>query len=176
MGKGIRKIAEELNQAKKTKKTKAKWDYSAVYYILSNVRYKGDALFQKTYTMGFPYKSRLNRGERPQYYLHHANPGIISAEEYEQVQSIRLEKSKKHYKGTPEKSYSFSKMIFCKECGTLYRFRGRQMWIRRDFRYIHKICICPVIQQTKGKHGIDFTTHACSSRALPYKRSRTRGY
>ena len=49
---------------------KDKWSQGTVKSILSNEKYKGDALLQKTYTQDFLTKKQVvNRGEIPQYYV-----------------------------------------------------------------------------------------------------------
>jgi Recombinase. len=46
-----------------------KWSAKVVTSILSNEKYKGDALLQKTYTVDFMNKKiKKNEGEVPQYY------------------------------------------------------------------------------------------------------------
>jgi site-specific DNA recombinase len=46
--------------------------------MLSNEKYKGDALLQKTYTVDFLAKKRVeNNGEVPQYYVEESHPAII---------------------------------------------------------------------------------------------------
>ena len=49
---------------------KPKWSPSTVESILSNEKYKGDALLQKTFTVDFlSKKKKINEGEHPQYYV-----------------------------------------------------------------------------------------------------------
>mgnify|MGYP003851864741 CR=1 FL=1 len=46
--------------------------------MLTNEKYKGDALLQKTYTVDFLTKKRLkNDGQVPQYYVEESHPAII---------------------------------------------------------------------------------------------------
>lgn len=55
--------------------------------MLSNEKYKGDALLQKTYTVDFLTKKRVeNNGEVPQYYVEEIHPPIIDKEMWEAVQ------------------------------------------------------------------------------------------
>jgi site-specific DNA recombinase len=55
--------------------------------MLSNEKYKGDALFQKTYTIDFLSKKRAeNNGEVPQYYVEESHPAIIDKDMWEAVQ------------------------------------------------------------------------------------------
>jgi len=49
---------------------KAKWYESSIRKMLTNEKYKGDALLQKTYTVDFLSKKRAdNNGQVPQYYV-----------------------------------------------------------------------------------------------------------
>ena len=56
-----------------------KWTKNTVYSILTNEKYKGDALLQKKYTADYlEYRMVTNNGELPQYYVeknHHASQG-----------------------------------------------------------------------------------------------------
>ena len=68
-GKTIRTIADELTRRGiKTPGGKDNWAVSTVKSILSNEKYKGDALRQKTYTVDYLSKTvRKNNGEVKQY-------------------------------------------------------------------------------------------------------------
>ena len=47
-------------------------------YILKNEKYIGDALLQKKYTTDtLPFTKKINRGERPQYYVEESHEPII---------------------------------------------------------------------------------------------------
>ena len=65
-GKSIYKIADELNQAGvPTEIRRCNLEDKDISYILSNVRYKGDALLQKSYRDGFHIEAReKQRGKR----------------------------------------------------------------------------------------------------------------
>lgn len=64
-------IADELTKRGiKTPGGKDKWSQSTVKSILTNEKYKGDALLQKSYTVDFlTKKHKTNEGEVPQYYV-----------------------------------------------------------------------------------------------------------
>ena len=67
---------------------KKKWNESTVLSILTNEKYKGDALLQKTFTVDFlTKKHKVNEGEVPQYYVEANHEAIIPPEEFEQVQA-----------------------------------------------------------------------------------------
>lgn len=121
-GKSQGKIAEELNQAGiPNRYGKIAWNRRTIQYIISNVRYKGDALFQKSYTEGFPYKEKINNGQRDKYYQYNTNEPIVSKELFDKAEKLLIKRRKQHYSGKDMKSYTFSKMIICKECGDTYR-------------------------------------------------------
>lgn len=64
--KGIAKLLEE--KGIKSPTGKAEWQFSTIHSILSNERYKGDAIINKTYiTDCISKKVRVNNGERPKY-------------------------------------------------------------------------------------------------------------
>ncbi|WP_330397131.1 recombinase family protein [Anaerovirgula multivorans] len=69
--KGANRIARELEEEGIPNwNGKTKWYESSIRKMLSNEKYKGDALLQKTYTVDFLTKKRVeNTGEIPQYYV-----------------------------------------------------------------------------------------------------------
>lgn len=101
-----------------------KWSTSTVTSILKNEKYKGDALFQKTYTADFLSKTKkVNKGELPKYYTENSHPPIVSREVYDLVQlEFKKRKNTGHRKSTAS---CFSGMIFCGDCGGLY---GSKVW------------------------------------------------
>ncbi len=81
-GKSPNRIAKELEEEGVPNWSgKAKWYASSMRKILSNKKYKGDALLQKTYTVDFITKKRVeNKGEVPQYYVEDSHPALIDKE------------------------------------------------------------------------------------------------
>lgn len=60
------------------------WQGSTVKSILTNEKYKGDALLQKTFTVDFlNKKQKINEGEVPQYYVENSH---LTAEVFDLVQ------------------------------------------------------------------------------------------
>ena len=54
------------------------WGSTTVESILTNEKYKGAALLQKTFTTDFLTKSKkINEGEIPQYYIENSHPAIV---------------------------------------------------------------------------------------------------
>ena len=164
--KSIYKIAEELNQAGVPNKFgELAWTMKTISRILSNVRYKGDAssnvrgsvfgsqydedaqwkkteegdtweLFQKSYTDGFPYKAKKNRGEKDKYYKYNANVPIVSREEFDKAERLLSKRGSLYYSGKKTQTHSFSHMIICRECGSIYRKKdrvnGKYAWVCRQ--------------------------------------------
>lgn len=66
---------------------KTNWSQSTVRSILTNEKYKGDALLQKSFTVDFlTKKTKTNEEEVPQYYVENNHPAIIEPELFDLVQ------------------------------------------------------------------------------------------
>lgn len=103
---------------------KSKWSPSTIMSILTNEKYKGDALLQKTFTVDFlQHKTKVNEGEVPQYYVENSHPAIINPFEWDSVQ-IELERRRKCGKNYSGKS-EFANKIVCADCGGFY---GKKVW------------------------------------------------
>lgn len=100
------------------------WQVGTVISILTNEKYKGDALLQKSFTVDFLTKTtKVNEGEVPQYYVQNSHPAIIEPDEFDAVQ-IEMERRKKL--GRPVSCHSpFAAKIICGECGGYY---GSKVW------------------------------------------------
>ncbi|MEN6326925.1 MAG: recombinase family protein, partial [Syntrophomonas sp.] len=81
-GKAPSGIATHLtNLGIPTPSGKVRWQASTVQSILTNEKYKGDAILQKRFTVDFlTKKQKVNEGEVPQYYVENSHPAIISPE------------------------------------------------------------------------------------------------
>lgn len=119
-GENPNSIAKILTDKKiATPAGKKVWSYSTIKSILSNEKYKGDALLQKSFTVDFLTKTRkTNQGELPQYYIENNHEAIIDKAIFDMVQ-VEL----KHERSRSTLSY-FGKVI-CGCCGGSY---GRQTW------------------------------------------------
>lgn len=107
---------------------KPRWSESTVRSILTNERYKGDALLQKKFTVDFlTKKMKVNEGEVPQYYVEDSHPAIIPKLEFDIVQAeiARRQKLGKSYSGNS----IYSSKIVCADCGGFY---GSKLWHSRD--------------------------------------------
>ncbi len=128
-GYGTTYIARELERRGiKTSTGIDTWNTNCIRSILTNEKYKGDALLQKTYTVDFlTKKTRKNRGEIPQYYVKENHDAIIDPQVFDIVQA-ELERRKKTY-GSYRGSGIFSNKIQCAECGSWY---GSRVWHSTD--------------------------------------------
>ncbi len=124
-GKTPSAIAKHLvNQGILSPCGKKTWQVATVISILTNEKYKGDALLQKRFTVDFLTKTtKLNEGEVPQYYVQNSHPAIIEPDEFDMVQ-IEMKRRKKL--GRPISCHSpFAAKIICGECGGFY---GSKVW------------------------------------------------
>ncbi len=123
-------IAAELtNMGIKSPGGKDKWNSATVRRMLSNEKYKGDALLQKEFTVDYlQKKTKRNEGEVPQYYVEGNHEAIIEPSVFDLVQTELAKRSKKS-----EARYSgvsiFSNKIKCAECGSWY---GSKVWHSND--------------------------------------------
>lgn len=121
-------IAEKLTKMGiKTPRGKDVWSQTTVRAILTNEKYKGDALLQKTYTPDFLTKKQVtNHGEVPQYYVTSNHEAIIEPEIFDRVQDMMKQRG---YRGGYSGITIFSSKIVCGECGGWY---GSKVWHSTD--------------------------------------------
>ena len=123
------KIAKKLTEMGiPTPGGKVNWSQSCVRSILTNEKYKGDALLQKVFTTDYlTKKKKKNEGEIPQYYVHENHEAIIDPETFDVVQ-MEMERRKAEsgrYSGVG----IFASKIKCGECGNWY---GSKVWHSTD--------------------------------------------
>ena len=132
-GKGANRIARDLeNDGTLNWNGKAKWYEGSIRKMLTNEKYKGDALLQKTYTVDFLSKKRAdNNGEVPQYYVEDSHPAIIDKEMWEAVQ-LEMERRRNFALkyGIQKLEYAttdnpFAGRVICGSCGRVF---GRKVW------------------------------------------------
>ena len=124
-GKAINAIVTELeNKEITTPCGKRKWHRGTVLSILSNEKYCGNALLQKTYTVDFLTKEKkINNGEIPQYFVENSHPAIIPPETFDLVQH---EINKRKQGGNKKCGNNvLSGKIICGDCGDIY---GSKIW------------------------------------------------
>lgn len=129
-GAGLQTIANRLNEEGIPRRYGyTVWNQTAVRYILTNERYKGDAVLQKKYrTETLPRKQIRNKREKKQYYVGNANPPIVSRETFDTAQVLLNSRKGNGCRG--EKS-PFSGRLRCPDCGGTFRrqkLRGKTYW------------------------------------------------
>ncbi|MEI6133264.1 MAG: recombinase family protein [Bacillota bacterium] len=105
-----------------------KWSQTTVNSILSNEKYKGDALLQKKFTVDFLMKkTKVNEGEVPQYYVEQSHEAIISPIDWDLVQAeiTRRKTLGRAYSGNS----IFSSKLICADCGGFF---GQKVWHSTD--------------------------------------------
>lgn len=115
-----------------------KWHETNIKQILTNEKYIGDALLQKTYTVDiFEKKRTANKGALPQYYVEGSQEAIIDKNIFLRVQaemSRRANLTANGRRRVYSSKYALSSMMFCGECGDVYRrltwsVRGRKEYV-----------------------------------------------
>lgn len=125
-GKSITQIAESLTQRGiTTPGGKSKWSISTVRSILSNEKYKGEAVLQKTYTVDYLTKEvRKNTGEKARYEVTHSHEAIIDPATYDRVQrELSRRRSARPRKAGQDSP--FANRLVCGDCGAFY---GHKVW------------------------------------------------
>ena len=113
--------------------------------ILTNEKYRGDALIQKEYTADFLDKTRRkNTGEIPQYYVEEHHEAIIPPDLFDFVQS---EIKRREQNGKHSGVSIFANKIKCGCCGGWY---GAKVWHSTD-KYRRVIYRCNKKYAHKGK-------------------------
>ena len=136
------------------------WLASTLKKILTNEKYIGDALLQKTVTTDFLNKKRVvNKGIVPQYYVENSHEAIIPRELFMQVKEEMVRRARLDT-GTGKRrvysgKYALSHLVYCAHCGDIFR---RSQWFIRGEHIPVWRCISRL---EKKKSGID-----CPSRTL----------
>lgn len=119
-GESLKQIGEGLQEdGILTAAGKAKWRPETIKKILSNEKYIGDALLQKTYTVDVLTKKRVkNNGIVPQYYVENSHDPIIPRDLYMQVQEEMLRRANLHSGENRKKrvyssKYALSSIVYC---------------------------------------------------------------
>ena len=127
-GEGKQAIADDLTVREiPTRFGNTQWNIAGIHYILTNERYCGDALLQKTFTSGFPARKQRNHGQVNQYYAADTHPAIISEATFRAAQEL----IKKRDNGQRTRLHA-ELPIVCPECGYTYRkvkSRGKEYWV-----------------------------------------------
>ena len=149
------RLGEDKIESEKADRKKAGWSASTVESILTNEKYKGDAILQKTYCTDYIQKTFVENdgSEIPKYYAQNSHPAIISSEVFDLAQ-MELE-WRKSLNGSYSGKSCFASRVVCGDCGAFY---GSKVWHSTDIyrrviwrcnrKYIgEKKCTTPHITQ-----------------------------
>ena len=128
-----------------------KWHESNIKQILTNEKYIGDALLQKTYTVNTLEKKRVaNNGIAPKYYVEGSHEAIIDKDVFLRVQAeiarranLLTDGKKRIYSSR----YALSSIVFCGHCGDIFR---RIKWNNRGCRSTVWRCVSRVLKKSSG--------------------------
>lgn len=105
-----------------------KWTPNNITSILTNEKYKGDALLQKGYVDNYlEHTVKKNDGALPQYYVENNHEEIISKEEWNAVQTELRKRNERKY--AYSRKNPFSSKLICSCCGAPY---GVKVWHSTD--------------------------------------------
>lgn len=135
---------------------KKKWQAQVVQSILTNEKYKGHALMQKTYCADFLTKKMVkNTGQVQQYYVEDSHPAIIEPDEFD---AIQLEFERRKRLGRPTSTTSiFASRLVCADCGGYF---GKKVWgsYKSDKTYRKEVWRCNDKYKRLDKPGNDCQT------------------
>ena len=131
-GESIETIAESLTaEGIETPMGKTVWSKSVIASMLTNEKYKGDVLTNKTYvTDPISKVAKINNGERPQHYIENHHPAIIDSATFGRVQEEMARRNGKRKvkqigtkteQGKYSSKYALTELLVCGECKTPYR-------------------------------------------------------
>lgn len=139
-GTGIQDIAKDLNARQVATTKGGKWSHGTIKGILTNEKYTGDTIFQKTYTDA-QFNRHQNNGEKDQYFCAEHHEAIISHEDFELAARLLEQHSieKGIVKGCDryQQRYAFSGNIICGECGATFR---RRLHTCKGHKYVAWLC------------------------------------
>ena len=146
-------IAKKLNEEGISSGQCKKWHDASVRYILTNEKYTGDSLWQKTYTSDtLPTTRHKNKGEHEQYYAVGTHPPIIPREIFDQAQNLLQKRETDYRKRNCPGSHPLTGKIVCGCCGSTFRrkeYRGEIRWACMGHERSGKDCpITPITGKT----------------------------
>lgn len=156
-GASLRMIKERLEDAHIINVAgNTKWTITAIRSILTNEKYCGDVLLQKTYVSDcISRKVIRNTGQLPMYLVQNHHEGIVDRKTFDAVQT---EMARRNAGKSPSKKnaitgmtsyaskYALSERLVCGECGTLYR---RCTWSKQGKKRVVWRCVSRLDYGTK---------------------------
>lgn len=159
-GASLRMIKERLEMEQIPNVTGgSQWTITAIRSILTNEKYCGDVLLQKTYISDcISRKVIRNTGQLPMYLVQNHHEGIVERKTFDVVQAEMARRSagkSPSKKNAPTgmtsyaSKYALSERLVCGECGTLYR---RCTWSKQGRKRIVWRCVSRLDYGTKYCH------------------------
>lgn len=173
-GMSMNLIADRLNEkGLTTKGGSSPYRKMVVQRILTNEKYTGDALLQKTYvTDCITKKMRKNNGELPMYLVKNHHEPIISRSDFNRVQEEMARRSAKRTiadkltktgQGKYSAKYALSELLICGECGEHYR---RVTWTANGFKEVKWRCVSRIQYGKKKCHSSPTVDEQALHRAI----------
>lgn len=103
----------------KNKKGELRWNVSSINFILSNEKYCGDMIYQKTYCKNYlTHERKKNTGELEQYLIKNHHQQIIDRDTFLYVQKLR-QKRMEEYNPIIDQSNAMplAGLMYCASCG-----------------------------------------------------------
>ena len=135
------------------------WSVTTIRNMLSNEKYCGDALLQKTFVEDCISKRVVkNTGQREQVLVENCHPAIITRDQHKAIlaelarrSAIASPSSKQASTGMAcySSKYALTERLVCGECGTLYR---RCVWKRNGMVKVVWRCVSRLDYGTKYCH------------------------
>lgn len=158
-GGSLRQIAAGLETDHIPSPTEKGWSINVIRNILTNEKYAGDVIRQKTFVAD-PISKRVvkNTGQLPMYLLKNHHEGIVDKVTYNAVQAEWARRNAKRTpsvktaptgKGCYASKYALSERMICGECGSNYR---RCVWSKRGKKRTVWRCVSRLDYGTKYCH------------------------
>ena len=110
-------IRDQLNIANipfRENERQRRWTRKAISYILSNEKYIGDSLWQKTYSGDtFPHTQCKNKGEKAKYYVEGTHSAIVEKSIWNAVAELRMQRASEKHPETYCTPVPFRQKIIC---------------------------------------------------------------
>lgn len=157
-GMGKYRIVKKLIENNVSPESGNTWAVSSISKILSNEKYTGKMLLQKTYRKDFRTKIPIdNRGEKRKYLVNESHEAIIDQETFDLAQqemAIRAEKYHFRKDKITTSTHLFCGVLHCGNCGSCLKY-----YRTNAKKYDKAVWVCPRFY-TLGKT-------ICASRKIP---------
>ena len=115
-------IAELYRREAKNIKGEVNWGIGVIMRTLSNEKYCGDMIYQKTFIKSYlTHRSVKNEGQLEKYYIQNHHEPIIPREEFEYAQKIRRQRANEYEERKNHNITPISGLIICGCCGRVMK-------------------------------------------------------